>query len=44
VLFYRDGSGKQPLEPVSNVKFQVLASGAQLEFIEENGEIVAIQF
>jgi hypothetical protein len=37
----RDGGGKQPLTPVS--KFLIPATGAQLEFFEENGEM-AIQF
>jgi hypothetical protein len=42
LLFSRNGSAKQPLTPVSNTKF--MARGVQLEFLEENREIVAIQF
>ena len=38
----RDGVARQTLTPVSNVKF-VTPGGAQLEFVEENGEIVALQ-
>jgi hypothetical protein len=44
LLFSRDGSAKQPLTPVSNVKFLIPATGAELEFLEQNGEIVALQF
>jgi len=40
--FSRDGLAKQTLTPVSNIKF-VTPSGAQLEFVEENGAIVALQ-
>jgi hypothetical protein len=43
LLFSRDGGAKQQLTPVSNVKF-LTPPGPQLEFIEENGEIVALQF
>jgi hypothetical protein len=43
LLFSRDGRAKQPLTPISNVKF-LTPPGQQLEFIEENGEIVALQF
>ncbi|HEY7334475.1 MAG TPA: hypothetical protein VH639_06300 [Bryobacteraceae bacterium] len=42
LLFSRNGSAKQPLTPISNTKFMAL--GVQLEFLEENGEIVATQF
>jgi hypothetical protein len=38
----RDGQAQQILTSVSNTKF-VTPGGAQLEFVEENGEIVAIQ-
>jgi len=44
LLFSRDGSAKRPLIPVANTKFVMLPSGYELEFIEENGEIVALQF
>jgi len=44
LLFSRDGSARQPLTPISNVKFLISTSGQQIEFIEEHGEIVAIQF
>jgi hypothetical protein len=40
--YLRDGVARQILTPVSNVKF-VTPGGAQLEFVEENGEIVALQ-
>jgi len=40
--YSRDGVARQTLTPVSNVKF-VTPGGAQLEFVEENGEIVALQ-
>ena len=43
LLFSRDGGAKQPLTPLSSTKFAVPA-GAQLEFLEENGEVVALQF
>jgi len=43
LLFSRDGRAKQPLTPISNVKL-LTPPGQQLEFIEENGEIVALQF
>ena len=43
LFFSRDGRAKQPLTTVSNVKF-LARNGPQLEFIEENGEIVALQF
>jgi hypothetical protein len=43
LLFSRNGSAKQPLTPVSNTKF-ALPAGPELEFIEENGEIVGLQF
>ncbi|HEY7334462.1 MAG TPA: hypothetical protein VH639_06235 [Bryobacteraceae bacterium] len=43
LLFSRDGSARQPLTPVSKTKF-VTFSGVQLEFVEENGEIVALQY
>src|SRR5262245_46819517 len=38
----RDGLAKQTLTPISSSKF-VTPGGAQLEFVEENGEIVALQ-
>jgi hypothetical protein len=41
--FSRGDGAKQPLTPLSNTKFAVPA-GAELEFIEENGEIVALKF
>jgi hypothetical protein len=42
--FSRDGGSKQQLTPVSNTTFVVPGgTGASLEFIEENGEIVALQ-
>ena len=40
--YLRDGVARQTLTPVSNIKF-VTPGGAQLEFVEENGEIVALQ-
>ena len=40
--FSRDGLAKQALTPISNIKF-VMPGGAQLEFVEGNGEIVALQ-
>jgi hypothetical protein len=43
LLFSRDGRAKQPLTPISNVKF-LARNGPQIEFIEENGEIAALQF
>ena len=43
LLFSRDGRAKQPLTPVSSVKF-LTRNGPQLEFIEENGAIAALQF
>src|SRR5215472_3415853 len=37
--FSRDGGARQPLTPVSNTRFVVPGfSGAQLEFVEENGD------
>jgi hypothetical protein len=40
LLGSRSGSAKQALTPVSNSKFLVGRGGTQLEFVEENGEIV----
>jgi len=42
LLFSRDGRAKQPLTPVSSVKF-LTRNGPQLEFVEEKGETV-LQF
>jgi len=42
LLFSRDGRAKQPLTPVSSVKF-LTRYGPQLEFVEEKGETV-LQF
>jgi hypothetical protein len=42
LLSSRDGLAKQTLTAVSNIKF-VTPGGVQFEFIEENGEIVALQ-
>ena len=44
LLFYRDGSAKQPLIPVTNTKFVLPNTGFQIEVVEEDGEIVALQF
>jgi hypothetical protein len=42
--FSRDGGSKRPLTPASNTTFVVPGgTGSSLEFIEENGEIVALQ-
>jgi len=41
--FSRDGGAKQLLAALSNTQF-VTPPGAQLEFIEEGGEIAALQF
>src|SRR5215469_6443427 len=42
--FSRDGGAKQPLTPVLNTSFVVPGfAGAQLEFVEENGEAAALQ-
>jgi hypothetical protein len=41
--FSRDGGAKQLSTPLTNTKF-VIPAGAQLEFLEEGGEVVAIQF
>jgi hypothetical protein len=42
--FSRDRGAKQPLTPISNTTFVVPGgTGAHLEFVEENGEIVALQ-
>ena len=41
--FSRDGGAKQLLAALSNTKF-VTPPGAQLEFIEQGGEIAALQF
>jgi hypothetical protein len=42
--FSRDGGARQPLTPVSNTRFVVPGfSGAQLEFVEENGDTAALQ-
>jgi hypothetical protein len=41
--FSRDGGARQLLTPVANTKF-LAPAGPQLEFFEENGEIVALQF
>ena len=42
--FSRDGGSKQLLTPVSNTTFVFPGgTGSSLEFIEENGEIVALQ-
>jgi hypothetical protein len=38
----RDGLAKQPLTPVTTTKF-VTSRGVQFEFVEENGDIVAVQ-
>ena len=40
--YSRDGLARQTLTAISNSKF-VTPGGAQLEFVEENGEIVALQ-
>jgi hypothetical protein len=44
LLFSRDGSAKQPLTPVASTKFVMPNAGFQIEFVEEDGEIVALQF
>jgi hypothetical protein len=44
LLLSRDGSAKQPLTAVANTKFVMPSTGFQLDFIEEDGEIVALQF
>jgi hypothetical protein len=41
--FSRDGSARQLLTPVSNTQFLIPMGGVQLEFLEENGEVVALQ-
>jgi hypothetical protein len=43
LLFSRNGRAKEPLTPLSNTRFLRSATGAQFEFVEENGEIVALQ-
>ena len=43
LLFSRNGRAKEPLTPLSNTKFLRSATGAQFEFVEENGEIAALQ-
>ena len=43
LLFSRNGRAKEPLTPLSNTKFVKSATGAQFEFVEENGEIAALQ-
>jgi len=40
--FSRDGDAKRLLTPIANAKFAT-SLGAQLEFVEEKGEIVALQ-
>jgi len=40
--YSRDGLARQTLTAISNIKFMT-PGGAQLEFVEENGEIVALQ-
>jgi hypothetical protein len=37
-------NARRRLTPLSNTKFLNPASGAQLEFLEENGEAVALQY
>jgi len=41
--FSRDGSARQLLTPVSNTQFLIPMGGVQLEFLEENGEAVALK-
>jgi hypothetical protein len=41
--FSRDGGAKQPATPLSDTRF-VVPAGAELEFLEAGGEVVAIQF
>jgi len=41
--FSRDGSARQLLTPIANTQFLLAMGGVQLEFLEENGEVVALQ-
>jgi hypothetical protein len=41
--FSRDGSTRQLLTPIANTQFLIPMGGVQLEFVEEDGEVVALQ-
>jgi hypothetical protein len=43
LLFSRGGGAKQPLTAVSNTNFMI-PTGEQFEFVEENGEVIALQY